>query len=480
LEDGENGEIDAGVHSETNGDDSDGDALSGPKSSPAETPTTYSEATTPYLSEPQDSPASSPPSEVAETQAGPTESSPLENSQEAEIPAEGATDPQSTPSEEPSAPTAAAEVPVCGDKKTSSRKRRLSEAEDQPSKRPASESKVASNAVDNDTLPVLYAAPPSPAPPPAVGVPAYAAAVESEAPSGATDEETGPEEASETVTTNATPAVASDVVSPTTAASPAQQYNPLGPSGHYASADAHLQDIFDAPLPDSELPEPTPLSHAANNGVDQQGAHGGISGPPSNATGAVIPTPTPALAQPVPVNATHGLANTVVPGNAPIAPPSLPVPLFSNSGSGAPAPRPNNRKQPKKKEGTSTRKKGGRGARSNNNNETPDDKPWLQGTIFNSRVSAQPPLPQSNNAGPSNGSTFNGTHKEKKVSNPWGCYLKATRQSGSSEEAQAAWRALTDAQRLPYEQMYNELLEKQSLERQARRNAQSTPASSSG
>jgi hypothetical protein len=478
LEDGENGEIDAGVHSEANGDDSDGDALSGPKSSPAETSTTYSEAITPYFSEPRDSPASSPPSEVAETQAGPTESSSLETSQEAETLAEDATDAQSTPSEEPSASTTAAEEPASSGNKTSSRKRRLSEAEDQPSKRPASESKVASNAVDDETLPVAYAAPPSLAPLPAASAPADTAAAESSHP---TDEEKGLQEASETITTNEDPAAPSDAVSPITAASTAPPQILLSPSGHYASADADIGDHFDPAWLDLQLPVPPPFYHAANDGIYQPDAHGGMANyGPSGASG---PTPTPALAQPVPIHATHGLANPIIPGNAPVGVPSFTAPPVSNPGSRVP-PGKNQKQLKRKKAATTTKGKGRRGAGSNNNSGTPANEPYLGGVFLaidldSGSGDAELELPQYDNAGPSNGSTSNDTHKEKKVPNAWACYLKATGQAGCSKEAKAAWAAMSDQDREPYQRTSNKLQMAQFQKRAARRNAQSTPASSS-
>ncbi|KAJ2929544.1 hypothetical protein H1R20_g7546, partial [Candolleomyces eurysporus] len=324
---------DVGVYYGTNGEDSDGDALSVPESLPAETPTTSSEVISPYPSEPQDSPASSPPAEVTGTQSEPSEASSLKKVQQGPATAADDTDAQPRPSEGRSAPTVAAKEQASTEKKTFSRKRRLSESEDQPNKRPASESKLQSAAVATAQASPAPAAP-SPAPLPVAGVAANTPAVESAAPSRATNEGTRQREASEATTTpNPIPC----------------RLSPCSLSGDYCfcSSTTHSSELS-----------------STNEGVDQRSAQEATTNAnPSVSSGETIQTTAP-LAQPVPVNATRRRANAVAPSNVPTSASVVSSTLISSPDFEAPVPCGENQGTGKKC--ASIKGKGRRGANSRN------------------------------------------------------------------------------------------------------------------
>ncbi|KAJ2914465.1 hypothetical protein MD484_g5923, partial [Candolleomyces efflorescens] len=405
LEGGDSDEINANggiVGPETNDFD---EALPAPESSPAETASVYSEATTQYWSEPQGSPASSPPSEVAESPCGPIESF-FEYPQEAASVAEDAADSQSNPSEELSAPAAATEEPQpASGSKPSSRKRRLSEAGDQPRKRPASESKVASNTVDNETLVVAYAAPASPTPLPAAGTPTGSTTV-------------ALSEAAETVTPN--PAPGEDIL-PTSALSLSPRNIPV------ASADLN---------PGVEPSAPAALSDTTHH-AGYQDAHGATDASSSSASGSTIPTPP--LVQTIPVDASNVPVNTGVPAN-PALGSSLSTPTASSSDSAAPpAPCGEIKKQPKEK------KKKKRKARSG-----AKDEQWLQGQQFSLCV-------LDDDEGEILKSVLESSQPGKKSPNSYLCYLSHQRKFGNAGATRASWRALGKEGQAPYVRVSNEV-----------------------
>ncbi|RXW19315.1 hypothetical protein EST38_g6547 [Candolleomyces aberdarensis] len=462
-------ENDVGVYYGANGEDSDGDALSVPESLPAETPTTSSEVISPYPSEPQDSPASSPPAEFAGTQSGPSEASSLKESQQASAPAADVTDTQSSPSEGPSAPTVATEEQASIGKKTSSRKRRLSGSEEQPNKRPATESKVQSTAVATQASPAP--ATPSPAPLPVVDVASNPAADESAAPSRTPSAGAHQREASDT-TTNATPAVSDNAVSHATTAPPPTRQILVSSSSHHASANANASDIVQAPRFNFQLP-------AANEGIDRRGAQEATS----VSGGVFIQTPAaPPLAQPIPVNANRHGTNAVIPSNVPTGLPFVWSPLVSSLNFEAPAPRVRNQKQATGKNGAGTRSRGGRGAGSKKPAQMTDPPPPLGGAmhmiIFNDDTAAELALPTintSSSAEPSSSTTSDDTYEKRKIASAFVLYLEDTKQCGA--KSSAAWAALPPHEQQKYHDQVARLTMEEAQRAMAHRNRQAALAS---
>ncbi|RXW16677.1 hypothetical protein EST38_g9175 [Candolleomyces aberdarensis] len=469
-------ENDVGVYYGANGEDSDGDALSVPESLPAETPTTSSEFISPYPSEPQDSPASSPPAEVAGTQSGPSEASSLKESQQASAPAADVTETQSSPSEGASAPTVATEEQASTGKKTTSRKRRLSESEDQPNKRPASESKMQSTAVTTQAS--LAPATPSPAPLPVVDVASNPAAVESAAPSRTSSAGPHRQEASET-TTNATPAVSDDAVSHTTTGPPPARQTLVSPDSHHAGANANVSDIVQVPRSAFQLPERTPSSPAANEGIDRRGAQEATS----VSGGVFIRTPAaPPLAQPIPVNANRRGTNAVIPSNVPTGLPFVWSPMAPSPNFEAPAPRVRNQKQATGKNGASTRSKVGRGAGSKKQAQMTDPPPPLGGAmhmiIFNDDTAAELALPTINTSGSaelSGSTTSDDTYEKRKIASAFVLYLEDTKQCGA--KSSAAWAALPPDEKQKYYDQVARLTMEEAQRAMAHRNRQAALAS---
>ncbi|KAJ2928004.1 hypothetical protein H1R20_g9094, partial [Candolleomyces eurysporus] len=426
-----------GVYYGANVDDSGGDAPPVPESLPARAAATGSEVISPYPSELQDFPASSPLAQVSGTQSRSSKASSLKKS-------------QSRPSEGPSPSTDASKEQASTNKKTSSRKRRLSESKDQPSKRPASESKVQSIAVSIPQPSSAHAATPSTAPLPATGALANAAAVESAAPSRAGNEGTRQQEASEATTIpNAIPAVSNRAVARATTSSTAPRHIPVSSGSHGGTTSANASDTVCVSRPNVQLPELA--SSATSEGVDQRGAQEVTNNAKSSVSSSVvIQTSAAPLAQPVPVNATRR-ANAVAPSNMPTAVPVVSSILVSSPDSEAPTSRGEN--QGAGKQGASTKGKGRRGAgsrsRGNENSQTASTvSPPLYGGMQLVWHSENPDAVVGHTATGSSASAQPSDANEKKPENGYILYRNTMFSlHWSAEKVKIEWRNMPESEK---------------------------------